>query len=47
MPGMPKKTSPVIFAVFLVIGLCLGCSSMASICRMGFMNKPKPAPKKR
>ena len=44
MPGMGgamggKKTSPVIFAVFLVIGLCLGCSSMSAICKMGFLNK--------
>jgi hypothetical protein len=51
MPGMGgamggKKTQPVIFAVFLVIGLCLGCSSMSAICKMGFLNKA-PAKKRR
>jgi preprotein translocase subunit SecG len=55
MPGMGgamggamggKKTSPIIFAAFLVIGLCLGCSSMSAVCKMGFLNKA-PASKKR
>jgi len=55
MPGMGgamggamggKKTSPAIFAIVLVIGLCLGCSSMSAVCKMGFLNKA-PAKKRR
>ena len=49
MPGMGgamggKKTPPAVFAIILVIGLCLGCSSMSAVCKMGFLNK---APAKR
>ena len=49
MPGMGgamggKKTPPAVFAIILVIGLCLGCSSMSTVCKMGFLNK---APAKR
>lgn len=48
MPGIGgKKTSPAIFAVFLVIGLCLGCSSMSAICKMGFLNKAPPKKRRR
>jgi len=51
MPGMGgamggKKTPPAVFAIILVIGLCLGCSSMSAVCKMGFLNKA-PAKKKR
>jgi hypothetical protein len=51
MPGMGgamggKKTPPAVFAIILVIGLCLGCSSMSAVCKMGFLNKA-PASKKR
>ena len=51
MPGMGgamggKKTPPALFAIILVIGLCLGCSSMSAVCKMGFLNKA-PAKKKR
>lgn len=51
MPGMGgamggKKTPPALFAIILVIGLCLGCSSMSAVCKMGFLNKA-PAKKRR
>lgn len=51
MPGMGgamggKKTPPAVFAIILVIGLCLGCSSMSAVCKMGFLNKA-PAKKRR
>jgi len=39
--GGKKGTPPILFAVVLMIGLCLGCSSMSAVCKMGFLNKQK------
>lgn len=52
MPGMGgamggKKTPPAVFAIILVIGLCLGCSSMSAVCKMGFLNKAPPKKRRR
>ena len=33
------KTNPAIFMALLICGCMIGCSCMASVCRMGFFNK--------
>lgn len=43
MGGMrgKKGTPPILFALCVMIGLCLGCCSMSAVCKMGFLNKQK------
>ena len=34
-----KETSPLIFVLMVVCGICLGCSSMGAACKFGWFNK--------
>lgn len=36
-----KGTSPLIFVLMVVCGICLGCSSMGAVCKFGWFNKKK------
>jgi hypothetical protein len=36
-----KGTPPIIFALMMLCGCLIGCSSMAAMCKFGVMNKKK------
>tara|TARA_R110000823_G_scaffold309374_1_gene433544 strand:+ start:177 stop:377 length:201 start_codon:yes stop_codon:yes gene_type:complete len=37
--GGGSKTSPFIFVLMVLCGICLGCSSMGAVCKFGWFNK--------
>lgn len=39
--GGKTGTSPIIFALMMLCGCLIGCSSMAAMCKFGVMNKKK------
>ena len=39
--GGKKGTPPIIFALMMLCGCLIGCSSMAAMCKFGIMNKKK------